>query len=63
MDRMVKLSFVVLLTVLVSFCAADGENSAFDVKNEGYPIQHDVEITWKKFMVRERKIKKYIYIY
>ena len=49
---MVKLSFFVLLTLLVALCAA--ENGELGVKNEGYP-KNDVETTWKKFMVRNKK--------
>lgn len=47
---MVKLSFFVLLTLLVTLCAA--ENGELGDKNEGYP-KNDVETTWKKFMVRK----------
>ena len=51
---MVKLSFFVLLTLLVALCAA--ENGELGVKNEGYP-KNDVETTWKKFMVRNKNRK------
>ena len=55
---MVKLSFFVLLTLLVALCAA--ENGELGVKNEGYP-KNDVETTWKKFMVRKKKTENKIF--
>lgn len=49
--RMAKLSFVVLLAALVSFCAAQNNEIGNNKELLGYP--KNVAVNWDNFMVRE----------
>jgi hypothetical protein len=48
---MAKLSFVVLLAALVSFCAAQNNEIGNNKELLGHP--KNVAVNWDKFMVRE----------